>query len=104
MTVTMAFAPPYPPLSAVLWVASMTVYVRGACHLAVFAIARGGKPLGRVYGWYALASGLTSVTALSVGWWRAGVLFGVMGAGCGLFWRRERTAGLNAASDGPDAE
>jgi hypothetical protein len=84
----MILAPRYPLLSCALWVASLSVYVRGACHLTV-TLAR-GRPLGRVLGWYAAASGLVSATAFSVGWWQAGALFAVMGAGCGVLWVRER--------------
>ena len=95
MSITMTMASPYPPLSAALWVASLAVYARGACHLAA-ALAR-GSALRRVLGWYAAASGLTSVTAFSVGWWQAGVLFALMGAGCAGLWVRERKSGRSGS-------
>lgn len=102
MTVTVT--PLYPPLSAALWYASVAVYARGGCQLAAFALAWRMQGLGRVYGWHAVASGLTSATAFSAGWWEAGMLFGLMGAGCGVLWRRERGARLNAESAGLNAE
>lgn len=90
MTVTMTLESPYPPLSAALWVTSLAVYARGACHLAAWAVTRRMQGLGRVYGWYSLASGLVSATAFSVGWWQAGLFFGVMGPVLGVLWQRER--------------
>lgn len=91
MTVIMTMAPRYPLLCDVLWVASAAVYTRGTCHLAV-ALVR-NRPLGRVLGWQAAASGLVSATAACAGWWQAGVFFAVMAVACAVACRRERERG-----------
>jgi hypothetical protein len=93
----MTLAPRYPLLTGLLWTASAAVYVRGACHLTVCAVVR-EKPLDRVYGWYAAASGLMSGTALSAGWWQAGAFFGVMSAVLGVLWVQERNDRKNPAT------
>lgn len=91
MTVIMTMAPRYPLLTALLWAASAAVYARGTCHLAV-ALVR-NRPLGRVLGWQAGASGLVSATAVCAGWWQAGVFFAVMAGACAVACLRERNNG-----------
>ena len=101
MTVTITVAPPVPLLYAALWAVSVAAYARGLCHLAVFAARREGREKLRatLLGWTAIATWLTSATALSAMAWQAGVPLAVASAGGVVLWRRERKNGKRAAAE-----
>jgi hypothetical protein len=86
----MTLNPVFPLLSSVLWMASVAVTARSACHLAVFAFTSRAWLAGRVYAWQATAFGLIGATLVSAGAWQYGVPFGALAALCAVLWQRER--------------
>lgn len=97
MILAMTVTPSLPLLSAALWMASVAVTTRSACHLAVLAFTRRDNVTGRVIGWQGLAFGLVSATLASVGNWGLAAVLGVMAGACGVLWRRERNSGEECA-------